>query len=79
MRAQWPISALCTKKGEGGLPQDDELAVGWYQRAAYAADPRGMAYLGDAYQFGQGPIKPDLIQAVSWHRKAADLGEQCGL
>lgn len=59
-------------KGEG-VPQDDELAVSWWRKAALQGVPDAQNELGVALLDGTG-IMPDPEEAVIWYRRAAESG-----
>jgi len=61
----------------GGLRKDDEIAVGWYRKAAEAGSALAMSNLGVMYQNGAGGLPKDIDEARRWHKKAAALGFPC--
>ena len=54
-------------------PQDDELAVLWYRRAAEQGHAGAQAMLGRMYFFAQG-LPRDVAAAATWYRRAAEQG-----
>ena len=56
--------------GNGGLKQNTEVAVRWYQRAADQGYSGAQFNMGNCYQLGEG-VKEDKKQAVFWYRQAA--------
>ncbi len=57
--------------GNGGVKQDQEVAVRWYRRAAEQGYPGAQFNMGNCCQLGEG-IKEDKEQAVYWYRQAAN-------
>ncbi|MFC2981113.1 tetratricopeptide repeat protein [Roseicyclus marinus] len=53
-------------------------AVALYDRAAAAGVGAAHTRLGDYYNFGIGPIRPDIDRAVASYRAATDLGDLAG-
>jgi uncharacterized protein len=53
-----------------GVPQNDELAVRWYRKAADQGNPEGQNDLGLMYRTGSG-VEKSKEEAVNWYRKAA--------
>ena len=60
--------------GNGGVTQNQEVAVRWYMRAAEQGYPGAQFNLGNCYQLGEG-VKEDKSQAVYWYRQAALQGD----
>ena len=60
--------------GNGGVEQNQEVAVRWYLRAAEQGYPGAQFNLGNCYQLGEG-VKEDKGQAVYWYRQAALQGD----
>ena len=60
--------------GNGGVEQNQEIAVRWYLRAAEQGYPGAQFNLGNCYQLGEG-VKEDKEQAVYWYRQAAIQGD----
>ena len=60
--------------GNGGVTQNQEVAVRWYLRAAEQGYPGAQFNLGNCYQLGEG-VKEDKSQAVYWYRQAALQGD----
>ncbi|MEI9904717.1 MAG: tetratricopeptide repeat protein [Asticcacaulis sp.] len=56
-----------------GLPQDDGLAMKWYQASAGHGYPDAEFYIGQAYFLGRG-VPQDYSTALSWFEKAAQQG-----
>lgn len=56
-------------RGEG-VPQDEELAVSWWRKAAEQGLASAQNELGAALTDGRG-VEPDPVQAVAWYRRAA--------
>ena len=50
-----------------GVPEDDSVAIAWYQKAAAHGDPRAQTDLGWLYEQGRG-VPRDFERAVSWYR-----------
>ena len=61
-------------QGNGGVKQNQEVAVRWYLRAAEQGYPGAQFNLGNCYQLGEG-VKEDKAQAVYWYRQAALQGD----
>ena len=61
-------------KGEGELPQSDDLAVEWYRMSADQGHAGALGFLGFMYQQGRGGLPKSDNLAVEWYRKAADQG-----
>ena len=57
---------------------DHRQAVALYDRAAAAGEGAAHTRLGDYYNFGIGPIRPDIDRAVAAYRAATDLGDLAG-
>lgn len=60
--------------GNGGVEQNQEVAVRWYLRAAEQGYPGAQFNLGNCYQLGEG-VKENKEQAVYWYRQAALQGD----
>ncbi len=56
-----------------GLPQDIDLAVTWYRKAADCNYLDALFSLATCYAFGQG-VSQDYGQAIPWYQKAAEQG-----
>lgn len=56
-----------------GVPQDDQQAVFWYQKAADQGSDIAQDRLGAMYENGRG-VSQDYLQAIFWYRKAAEKG-----
>lgn len=61
------------RDGEGGLAQDDRLALVWFQKAAAQGDNPSLDELGDIFFYGRG-VPKDLRAAADAYRKAATAG-----
>jgi uncharacterized protein len=61
-----------------GVPQDIDLAVYWYKRAADQNEPEAQAYLGSFYLEGRG-VQRDLIEALKWCELATWHGTSRGM
>ncbi len=59
--------------GVNVFPRNRESAVWYYERAAQMGDAPSQYYLGIALELGDGIAKNEM-QAVQWHRKAAQQG-----
>ena len=59
------------------VPQDDQLAVQWYRKAAEQGNASGQNNLGWMYKEGRGVPQDDQL-AVQWYRKAAEQGNASG-
>jgi eukaryotic-like serine/threonine-protein kinase len=57
--------------GADGVPQDNDEAVVWFQKAANQGLAKAQKNLGDMYFFGRGQDR-DYKQAMVWFSKAAD-------
>lgn len=57
-----------------GVPQDYNLAMEWYHKAASNKSARAQFYIGNMYQNGLG-VSQDYILAMDWYMKAAQNGE----
>ena len=64
----------CLYANGGGLPQDMQEAVKWYQRAAEQGNAEAQNNLGWIYESGLG-VPPDTAAAIGWYRKAAAQGK----
>jgi TPR repeat protein len=56
-----------------GVPQDNQQALAWFNKAAEQGHAPAQFNLGVMYQHGQG-VPQDNQQAVAWYRKAAEQG-----
>lgn len=54
-----------------GVPQDDNLALEWYMRAAEAGNSTGQFNTGVMYQNGTG-VEKDYAVALGWYELAAE-------
>ena len=72
MEAQMRLGQLF-EMGDG-VPQDNAMAIKWYQLAANQGDTAAMNNLAHMYKNGQGVAKDDA-EAAKWYRKASDQGE----
>ncbi len=59
--------------GYGPVLSQKEEARKWFRKAAAQNDPEGLFNMGQVYELGWG-IPEDLDEAITWYRKAADLG-----
>jgi serine/threonine-protein kinase len=57
--------------GEDGVPQSDDEALIWFQKAADQGLAKAQKNLGDMYFFGRGQEK-NYQQAMAWYTKAGD-------
>lgn len=64
------------EKGQG-VPQDDKIAVKWFQRAAEQGDASAQYNLGWLYASGQG-VPQDNVYAHMWANLAAANGANKG-
>ena len=55
------------------MPRNEQLALGWYLRAAEQGHAGAQDNLGMRYEHGQG-VERDPAQALHWYRQAADQG-----
>ncbi|OJF97351.1 caspase family protein [Pararhizobium antarcticum] len=62
------------REGYGGIPQDYNEAVRWYQMSANQGYANAMATLGWFYREGLG-LQKDLFLSLSWYQKAAEAGD----
>ena len=59
------------------VPQDVQLGLHWYEKAAGLGNPRSMYALGYAYQCGQtGEV--NMAEALRWYERAALAGYRNG-
>jgi len=58
-----------------GVPQDDEEAVHWFNKAAEQDDPGAQGMLGAYYWSGRG-IPADLVKAYFWSILAEAGGDE---
>jgi TPR repeat protein len=56
-----------------GFPQDDDLAVEWFRKAAEQGNAKAQSSLGAMYSVGRG-VARDKEEAVRWYKKAARQG-----
>ena len=56
------------------VPQNDEIALDWFKRAAKAGHAVAMRSLGIFYKTGRG-TKQDPSEAARWYRKAINAGD----
>jgi TPR repeat protein len=57
-----------------GCVRNPVAGESWVRRAALAGERDAAAWLGDRYARPQGALPPNLLEAVAWFRRAADLG-----
>jgi hypothetical protein len=57
-----------------GLPQDNDKAAYWYQKAADQGNADAQEQLGYLYYWGEG-VPMDYAKAVYWEQTAADQGD----
>jgi len=62
------------REGYGGIPQDYNESVRWYQMSANQGYANAMATLGWFYREGLG-LPKDLFLSLSWYQKAAEAGD----
>jgi EAL and modified HD-GYP domain-containing signal transduction protein len=72
-KAQWTL-AVMHAQGQGGVPQDGEQAVLWYQKAAQQGFAPAQATLGLMYAAGQG-VEKDVGKALALLQQAALQGD----
>ncbi len=60
-------------KFKGYAPKDEELAAGWFMRAAKNGHADAMDNLGNCYKSGDG-VEKDAELAAAWYAKAAKKG-----
>jgi TPR repeat protein len=77
-RAEAGDAVAQTKLGKAyqdgnGVPQNDNLALKWYCKAAEQGDPSAENDLGIMYRLGEG-VTRDKEEAVRWYHKAAKHG-----
>ena len=58
-----------------GVPQNDTLAVSWYQKAAREGFIPAMTDLGWMYENGRG-VRQNYAEALTWYRKVIDDAAQ---
>ncbi|MBU2755732.1 sel1 repeat family protein [Acidithiobacillus sp. CV18-2] len=58
-----------------GVPQNLQLAVFWWQKAAENLDAAAQLQLGTAYAHGWG-VQKNMDQAIYWWQKAAQDGDR---
>ena len=56
-----------------GVEKDQQIAVGWFKKAAELGLAKAQFNLGLSYQKGQGASK-DIHKAIEWFRKSAEQG-----
>ncbi len=56
-----------------GVPQNEQLAAYWYEKAANAGDPNAQRQIGYFYQVGIG-VSKDPARAVHWYELASASG-----
>jgi uncharacterized protein len=61
-----------------GVPQNDEEAAKWYQKAAKQGNAAAQLGLGVLLWTGRG-VSPDKAEAVEWYRKSAAQGSGTGM
>ena len=60
--------------GNGGVTQNQEVAVRWYRRAAEQGYPGAQFNMGNCCQLGEG-VEQNKEEAVYWYRQAARQGD----
>lgn len=63
---------VCYQNGHG-VPQSDEQAASWFEKACKAGNPQGAYNLAECYYTGTG-VRKDLDQALKYWAEAAKLG-----
>jgi TPR repeat protein len=71
-----PLFHLATVAQARGEHRD---AVALYERAATSGVGPAQTRLGDYFNFGIGPVRPDIERAVAAYRAAAGLGDPAGM
>jgi len=61
--------------GAGGYPQDYNIAMKWYRKAANDGDVIANWNIARLYEHGWG-VEADSEAAKSWYQKAADRGDE---
>lgn len=56
-----------------GIPQNDDKAYEWFQKAAEQGNAMAQCNLGLMYGSGHG-VPQDDIKAFEWYQKAAEQG-----
>lgn len=67
------ILAGMYQRGEGGLPQDEQAAARWFEKAAVQGNAYAQMQLGDLYDQGRG-VPQSAVTAADWREKAANRG-----
>jgi TPR repeat protein len=70
--AQHDLAAIYTA-GHGGVKQDFERAIFWFEQSANSGVANAAYNLGVLNHQGLG-TKPDIAKAIEWYTRAADLG-----
>ena len=58
-----------------GIPQNQSLAIYWWNKAAAQGSALAQRYLGQAYYNGDG-VEKNLAEAEKWFEKAAVQGDE---
>ena len=61
--------------GQGGVPRDENQALGWYSKAAEMGDGHAMAMLGNMFEQGRAGLPKSDMEALKWYRRGADAGD----
>ncbi len=62
-----------------GLPQNEDLAVKWYRKAAEQGHAAAQNTVGVFYRLGRGGLEKDKAEAVNWYRRAARQGHAAAM
>jgi TPR repeat protein len=73
--SSWSMQAIATmyRTGGPGLPEDADLALSWYRRAADEGNHWAQYQVGEAYRKGAG-VDKDASEAARWYEWAALQG-----
>ncbi|MGV6809668.1 MAG: tetratricopeptide repeat protein [bacterium] len=71
-QAQLALGTLY-EDGDGGLSQDYDKAIHWYQQSADQGYAKAQYNLGLLYEDGKG-VKQDFYEAAQWYKRAANNG-----
>lgn len=61
-------------KNGRGVPQNDQLAYGFYEKAAEGGNSQAMFTVANAYEQGKNGVDQDHEKALFWYTKAACKG-----
>jgi TPR repeat protein len=61
--------------GAPGVPEDDELGLWWYGKAAEAGNAQASGAIGFFHLHGRGGLKQNVERAAQWFEIGADGGD----